>query len=158
MKLLGLLAKPVTFAALLCFLSVSIAAKLDLSPKAAYLEACALSRYTCKGIPAPHIRETIFVDRGGAYGWYWGGRTIYLTPGMSPEMRYVVMVHEMVHYLQCYEDAKCFPRTAPFETCVVEEEAFEVSDQVIRRLGADKVAPLGLRLDMIRASCGIGQG
>lgn len=134
------------------FLAQTSSAAQDLSPRAAYRDACALSRYTCKDIPQPMIRESIFVDKANAFGFYFGGRTIWLSTFLTPVERYVVMVHEMVHYLQCHEDRKCFPQSAPFETCLREEEAYEVSDRVIRRLG--DTGRLTERLSLLRKHCG----
>jgi len=137
------------FAALL--ISMSASAALNLNERAAFREACELSRYTCKGIRPPWVRESIFVDKVGAWGYYFGGRTIWLSPNLTTEQRYIVMVNEMVHYLQVYEDEKGFPQTAPGESCVREEEAYEISDKVVRRLGLQDKIPL--RLNLLRAQC-----
>ena len=123
----------------------------DLSTRAAFADACLLSRYTCKDIRAPVVRETIFVDRAGALGLYFGGRTVWLSPGLStnPKMRYIVLVHEMVHYLQVYEDEKGFPHNAPYENCMREEEAYEVSDKIAARFGLINE----MKVEQLRAAC-----
>jgi len=136
------------FAALLVSLSAS--AGLDYSDRAAWREACQLSRYTCRDIPPPMVRRSVFVDKTGAYGLYYGGRTVWLATYLSPVEEYVVTVHEMVHYLQTYEDGGQYP--APnFVMCLREEEAYEISDKVISRIGS--VGRLGPRLEALRAGC-----
>ena len=122
-----------------------------LTPAAAYADACLLSRYSCKGIRQPWVRESIFVDKAGALGMYFGGRTIWVSPGLrtDPKMHYIVLVHEMVHYLQVYADEKGFPHRAPFENCIREEEAYEISDKIAARFGLVNL----LRLDQVRATC-----
>lgn len=143
-----MIARLVLLAAMIALVGSSVE---GLTSAAAYREACRLSRYTCKDIPAPKVRESVFVDKSGAYGFYFGGRTIWVATYLTPRERYVVMVHEMVHYLQVYEDQKGFPHNAPFETCVREEEAYEVSDQVLARLGTtERLTP---RLAQFRALC-----
>lgn len=111
-----------------------------LTPEGAFADACQLSRYSCVGIHAPMVRESRFVDAEGAFGIYMGGNTIWMSPEVTGARRYVVMVHEMVHYLQSKADGNS-PSNGDFRRCVSEEEAFQVSDIVAARLG---------QLDMIR--------
>ena len=106
----------------------------SLSAREAFREACNLSRYDCTGIKAPMVRESVYVRRSGNYGVYFGGRTVWLANDLSPERRYVTMVHEMVHYLQARVDEDGPPMQFPIERCVYESEAFEASNQVSRRL------------------------
>jgi hypothetical protein len=112
------------------------------SPKQAFAEACRLSRYSCAGIKAPMVRYSRFVDAAGAYGIYMGGNTIWMSPNVSGARRYVVLVHETVHYLQSKVDEKGPPITSAFQRCVNEEEAFEVGDIVAARLNLpDMIRP-----------------
>jgi hypothetical protein len=111
-------------------------AKEPLNAYTAFREACRLSRYSCWGLQPPMVRYSSYVDVEGAYGLYFGGRTVWLSPTAmkTPEEHYIVMVHEMVHYLQAYVDQNGLPFETKFERCVREFEAFEVSDRVARRL------------------------
>ena len=112
----------------------------SLSARDAFREACNLSRYDCAGIRAPMVRESVYVRRSGNYGVYFGGRTVWLANDLSPERRYVTMVHEMVHYLQTHADENGPPFVFDVEVCVYEAEAFEVSNQVARRMGLPEVS------------------
>jgi hypothetical protein len=112
------------------------------SARQAFAEACQLSRYSCDGIKPPMVRASRFVDAAGAHGIYMGGNTIWLNPRVSGALRYVVLVHETVHYLQSKVDEKGAPMTSSFQRCVNEEEAFEVSDIVAARLNLpDMIRP-----------------
>ena len=123
----------VCMALLLCISSVQ--AKPRYTPYEAFREACWLSRYSCIGIKQPMVRESPYVNLEGAHGIYMGGRTIWMGNKLpTAKERYVVMVHEMVHYLQQYVDQQGIPFTSQFEKCVREHEAFEVSDIVAKRL------------------------
>ena len=79
----------------------------SLSAREAFREACNLSRYDCTGIKPPMVRESVYVRNSGNYGVYFGGRTVWLADSLSPERRYVTMVHEMVHYLQTRTARRC---------------------------------------------------
>lgn len=105
-------------------IGVSASASPQLSAREAFREACNLSRYDCTGIKPPMVRESV----------YFGGRTVWLADSLSPERRYVTMVHEMVHYLQTKVDEDGPPLQFAVELCVYESEAFEASNQVARRL------------------------
>jgi hypothetical protein len=120
----------------LLVLSTSTQAKEPLNAYTAFREACRVSRYNCWGLSQPMVRYSSFVDHEQAYGIYIGGRTIWLSPTAmkTPEEHYIVMVHEMVHYLQAYVDQNGLPFETRFERCVREFEAFEVSDKVAKRL------------------------
>ena len=101
----------------------------------AFRETCLLSRYNCTGIAPPLVRITPLTARAGLYGVYFGGRTIWLSHTLAtPEERYVVMTHEMTHYLQTQVDGNGVPFLTLFEKCVYEEEAYEVSNVVAQRL------------------------
>ncbi len=106
----------------------------SLSAREAFREACNLSRYDCTGTKPPMVRESVYVRNSGNYGVYFGGRTVWLADSLSPERRYVTMVHEMVHYLQTKVDEDGPPLQFAVELCVYESEAFEASNQVARRL------------------------
>ena len=112
----------------------------SLTPGDAFRDACTLSRYDCTGIRAPMVRESAYVRYDGFYGVYFGGRTVWLADGLSPEQRYTVLVHEMVHYLQTHADENGPPFVFDVEVCVYEAEAFEVSNQVARRMGLPEVS------------------
>lgn len=105
------------------------------SPQRAFAEACHFSRYNCRGLSTPMVRYSIYVESEGAYGIYMGGNTVWLSPELdTPEKRYLIMVHEMVHYLQSMRDGNGVPFNGTFERCVYEQEAFEISDIVAARL------------------------
>ncbi len=113
-----------------------------LTPEGAFADACRLSRYSCVGISPPMVRDSRFVGAEGAFGIYMGGNTIWMAPSVTGARRYVVMVHEMVHYLQEKADGNT-PSSGDFRRCVSEEEAFQVSDIVAARLGQfDMIRPL----------------
>lgn len=131
--LLGLL-----LAALLA-IGVSASASPQLSAREAFREACSLSRYDCSGIKAPMVRESVYVRYSGNYGVYFGGRTVWIADSLTPERRYVTMVHEMVHYLQTKVDENGPPMQFAVEVCVYESEAFEASNKVARRLGVPEM-------------------
>lgn len=117
---------------------------------AAWREACELSRYNCKGIHPPAVRESMIVEAADLYGLYFGGNTVWLRVGLPPNLRYAVTVHEMVHFLQAKVDGKGPPFGSQLETCLREEEAYEISDRVTTRLG---IAGKMHNADKLRANC-----
>jgi hypothetical protein len=106
----------------------------NLTDRLAWREACELSRYDCRGVPAPMVGYSVIVQHAGAYGIYAGDNTVWLAKGLSREMRYAVLVHESVHYLQKKVGGTNIPFIGKFTQCVSEEEAFEISDIVAKRL------------------------
>jgi len=120
------------------------------SDREAWRDACELSRYTCKGIRPPMVRESVLVDVAGLYGLYFGGNTVWLKPELEAKLRHVVTVHEMVHYLQAAEDGKGPPFASQLIACLREEEAYEISDRVAKRLG---IAGHDQHAQKLRDSC-----
>jgi hypothetical protein len=106
----------------------------NLTDRLAFREACELSRYDCTGVKAPMVGYSVIVSAAGAYGIYAGDNTVWLAKGLSREMRYAVLVHESVHYLQKKVGGTEIPFSGKFTQCVSEEEAFEISDIVAKRL------------------------
>lgn len=101
----------------------------------AWQDACTLSKYSCEGIPRPHIEHDDISLAAGLYGYYIPGTSvIFVSRGMDSGLEYAVLVHETVHYLQ-YQSAKR-GRTLLPSKCMAELEAFEVSDRILLREGA----------------------
>jgi hypothetical protein len=131
--------KMLKWTAIAMFLTLSlVGARHDnLTDRMAFREACELSRYNCRGAKAPMVAYSTIVTAAGAYGIYAGDNTVWLAKGLSREMRYTVLVHEMVHYLQTKVGGTNIPFHGKFTQCVSESEAFEISDIVAKRVGAD---------------------
>jgi hypothetical protein len=129
--------------AMFLVISLTAATPYPFTPSNAFREACELSRYSCRHVPAPYVRYSSIVREAGAYGIYAGGSTIWIAPGLEPELEYAVLVHETVHYLQNTVDGLKIPFKSKFTQCVAEEEAFEISDIVARRLGANELVRNG---------------
>jgi len=109
---------------------------------AAWQEACEKSRYSCEGLSRPVVEYDETGLEGGLWGYYMlGTRVVFLSTGLKPGQEYAVLVHEMVHYLQ-YSDYKRHPNVV-LDRCTAEREAFEVSDQVLKRLGLPELARNG---------------
>jgi hypothetical protein len=125
-----------------------------LSSESAFAEACRLSRYNCLDLRPPSVRGTVYAQRENSYGFYTGGNTIWLDPTLDSEARYIVMVHETVHYLQEKVDGSRFPINQ-LRSCLSEEEAFEVSDQVAKRLKRGRLVRAG---DIRSYGCGWATG
>jgi hypothetical protein len=131
--------KMLKWTAIAMFLTLSlVGARHDnLTDRMAFREACELSRYNCAGVKPPMVGYSVVVTSAGAYGIYAGDNTVWLAKGLSREMRYAVLVHESVHYLQKKVGGTEIPFSAKFTQCVSEGEAFEISDVVAKRLGAE---------------------
>lgn len=105
----------------------------------AWQEACDLGAYSCEGVDRPVVEYDETGLESGLWGYYMlGTRVVFLSVGQPLEQEYSVLVHEMVHYLQ-YTYAKRRQVTLN-DKCQMEREAFEVSDQVLKRLGRADLA------------------
>ena len=112
----------------------------------AWNDACTLSKYSCEDIDPPRVEYDDVALVEGLYGYYMiGTRVIFVSVGLEPDNEYSVLVHEMVHYLQ-YQTAKRNHTPMPGK-CEAEREAFEVSDQILVRLGLPELARNGNVLD-----------
>jgi hypothetical protein len=84
----------------------------------------------------PLVRFSEQVRKAGAWGLYGGGTTVWLSDDLAPldsirSQAYNTLVHEMVHYLQYWEDRS--PMSSGL-SCMAEEEAFEVSGKLAQEL------------------------
>ena len=132
---------------LVCLFGLTSAHADPLSPQHAFAEACHLSRYSCWGIKPPMVRVSVYVAMEEAYGIYFGGNTVWMSPVLTdPRDFYIVLVHEMVHYLQAHVD-DTVPFGSQVKSCVYEEEAFQASDVVAARLNR----PDMIRVNILRA-------
>lgn len=118
---------------LLCALCVAgPPAKLD--DRAAWREACAVSRYSCRGLRPPLVVEAPITGLLGRYRM--GDKYLVIHDELDSKLAYAVKVHEMVHYLQYKRSAWKFTHE---NACAMEREAFEVSNVVLRRIGDPRV-------------------
>jgi hypothetical protein len=107
----------------------------------AFADACRLSQYDCRGVQAPQIRRSAFVEPLGFYGVYLGGNIVYVAIDVDyahDPSAYAIVVHEIVHYLQ-ETIGHLRPSTNLLEVCTKEEEAYVVSNALLVELNlADK--------------------
>lgn len=127
---------------------------------------------TLSGYPAPSqppeivkVPHSFFVDNacGGqeckVYGWYAGGRKLYLDERMDPDRDLLaasVVVHEMVHYLQYLARKGAMPANgAAFgepvcpDAIAMEREAYAAQREFLLRYGVYQ--PVGI--SMLRVGC-----
>ena len=101
----------------------------------AWIYACSLSRYDCKGLAAPIVVYEDMTDEPGLLGRYWrGARVISLNEelrGADDGMELVVLVHETIHYLQYHRGAWDAP-FSKIQNCGLEKEAFTVGEKVMK--------------------------
>ncbi len=122
---------------LLVILALGLIAASFASPKdsplddrAAWREACKLGGYSCFAISAPFVARA---PMGLLYGRYvMGDRYILVDENITGNLAYEVKVHEMVHYLQWKHKKWKFTKE---NSCRMEQDAFDVSNVVARRLG-----------------------
>jgi hypothetical protein len=101
---------------------------------------CKYSNYPCK-VSQPY---TIYTDLTplSAFGVYFGGNTIYLDIGLSPETEprnMGTLVHEMVHYLQAKEGGITVRGIGRVELCLAEVEAYQVMNKWFADIGVEPV-------------------
>lgn len=94
----------------------------------AWHDACLLSKYKCDGIGPPRARFDEKLAAEDLYGQYIGGGVVWIRPGMSDDDTHVVLVHEMVHYLQ--DRHGYWPSPNKLHACRMEAEAWQVSNIV----------------------------
>jgi len=112
----------------------------------AWQEACELSRYKCEGVAPPLVEYDETGLASGLLGYYLlGTRIVFISAGQEEQAEYAVMVHEMVHYLQYMTATRVGGLI--LERCSMEREAFEISDQVLKRLGLGEQARNGNLID-----------
>lgn len=128
---------------------------------------------TLSGLPAPEqppevirVPHAFFVEKacGGqeckVYGWYAGGRQVYLDERMDPQedlLAASVVVHEMVHYLQGVHRNHGIPAAGAAygelprcsEAIDLEREAYAVQREFLLRYGVYQ--PVGV--SMLRVGC-----
>jgi hypothetical protein len=103
--------------------------------------ACELSRYDCAGVEPPWIYITPIAG-WNARGVTIADRSVYIDPNWSnfedPESMQV-LVHEMVHYLQVHVGGSITNGLIrnPIEACIIEGEAFEVSNEYAVMVGRE---------------------
>jgi len=99
--------------------------------RAAWDEACARTEYRCFMVNPPKVGTSEYVGILKAYGFYNGGNTVFLKKDLdiTDTFGFAVLVHEMVHYLQARSDK--FPYPGKLSSCMMEEEAWEVYNEVV---------------------------
>ncbi len=102
----------------------------------AWEDTCRLSNYSCDGIEPPLVRWSKYATQQGVWGMYLGGNEVYMADTMKIEKRksqaYLVLVHEMHHYLEQQVVQNPNSRTA---VCLSEEQAFSIDGALARELG-----------------------
>ncbi len=101
-----------------------------LSDRAAWLDACKYSGYACFGITRPLVARAPMEELYGRYSM--GDTYILVDESIDGIQAYAVTVHEMVHYLQYKHKAWKYTKE---NSCVMERDAFAVSNAVLHRLG-----------------------
>lgn len=96
----------------------------------AWAETCRLSRYTCEGISPPKV---FYIAMANVYGLYLGSKTIFIDTGLKPfdegeTFAMGVVIHEMIHYLQTYEDGQGAYIEGAAHWCATEGEAYTVAN------------------------------
>jgi hypothetical protein len=102
--------------------------------RGAFNDACDISRYTCRAVPLPvlEVRDLSYWGRG-VRGIYAGGPQVYIDDNVKYEspLFKVVLVHEIVHYLQRFA-----PENDLWQSnCSREGEAFEVAGKYAVKMG-----------------------
>ena len=106
----------------------SASAKPSLERQAWY-DACHFSRYKCFGVQMPRVSKVQYLDNSGVYGvYYLGSDVVFVATNLEPGLARAVMAHEMTHYLQVKVGGFVPDMGA---NCLLESEAFGVSDQVL---------------------------
>lgn len=91
--------------------------------------ACVLSQYSCKRLKKPTIVWSNFIpNHWKAFGLFIPGEpNLYVRTNLPTQLTEVVLVHEMVHYLQD-------KRGEYLTSCAKEAEAFKVGDKYAKRI------------------------
>jgi hypothetical protein len=130
--------------------------------------AVTLSGYPAPAVPPEVVRvpHSFFVEKAcgsqecKVFGWYAGGRSLYLDERMDPEQDLLaasVVVHEMVHYLQgIAHEGIASPSGAAFgepppctQAIDMERQAYAVQREFLHRYGVYQ--PVGV--SMLRVGC-----
>ncbi len=109
-----------------CSAQFKMAAQQIQLTRDAFNDACDNSRYECRGVPLPVLVVTDLSYWGrGVRGIYAGGPQVYIDDNVkygSP-LFYIVLVHEIVHYLQRFDPASSLYQSS----CNREGEAFDTA-------------------------------
>lgn len=99
--------------------------------------ACLLRGTNCEKIPRPAIvfSDELPYQMQGSYTRGEGVIYVRMSYQMDPYSM-VVMVHEMIHYLQYIRNGVIIPTT--IQRCAQEQEAFEADDRFAKRMGLDE--------------------
>lgn len=110
--------------------------KKDLLAEQALADACRLSGYDCAGVEPPIIRYADFIGLPDVAGVHFGGRVVYVNESLKnyPDVAYVTLVHETVHYLQEMIGGHGAINSL-FHLCVLEREAYSVSNALMEEMG-----------------------
>lgn len=134
-----------TLAALLLVLTIGTSAALFLHEQPinvrAFRDACRLSGYSCRGITAPRVMRAAVPLAPTWYGIYYpGSSVVFVRDDVNVEIDsgYIVLVHEMVHYLQLTVGGLVY--VDQFTGCIGEAEAFAASNRLARELGNPELA------------------
>lgn len=96
--------------------------------------ACLLTRTSCKNTPPPRVGYVLLSGKLGVYEV--GTRTILVDLRLlGQEVAVVVMVHEMVHYLQARRGQDRLERAFVDSVCRDEKEAHDVTAAFVRMTG-----------------------
>ena len=95
----------------------------------AWYDACHFSRYNSFGVKMPYVSKVQYLDNSGVYGvYYLASDVVFVATNLEPGLERAVMAHEMTHYLQVKVGGFSPEMGA---SCLLESEAFGVSDQVL---------------------------
>ncbi len=102
----------------------------QLDDRAAWREACRVSKYSCAWLSPPYVAKAPLGPLLGRYKM--GDKYILVNEDLTGNRAYAVRVHEMTHYLQWKHKKWKFTKASK---CENEQQAFDVSNAVRRRLG-----------------------
>jgi hypothetical protein len=98
-----------------------------------WIEACFnFERLSCIELQVPNVEFQKMPS--GLYGYYDGGRTVYVNKKLKGDKRRATLHHEFIHYIQKYRGGLIVPGPAE-QICRAEEEAFALTDAWWERIG-----------------------
>lgn len=114
----------------------------------AFSDACRIALYDCWNLPKsqkgakislPTLEYHPINEEYSSWGQYWGGTVLYLDvqfdiTRVPKGLGYLVLAHEMTHYLQTARPKGDVPMDA-WDSCEREAEAFFVGDAVADEIG-----------------------
>lgn len=99
-------------------------------------DTCRLSRYDCSKVDPPSVVFAVMSGAGGR-GAYFGSNSVYLDvdQDIREDEARSVLIHEFVHYLQRRVDLMPMSNIGNLQRCVMEGEAFTISNRWLEEQG-----------------------